>query len=339
MHAWLRVCIILFSSCVSCRVCLLVPAAQGRTVALFVCVLSTMSWKNCRLFQSMLLLLIQQPWTGGEIRWGWFQRLFDSFFLLPAQWCLITICFNIDWTKSPSTLKFILEAIRSCYTPRSLCIQMPTLRLLARDAPASAFECLHVSIRSMQTCARCVQEAGITETHKQSSRLSYLPLSLTPLFLLPPPPVPTSSFTFSSLCSPFLSPPSLVFFTFLPLHSLSPSLALPLSLPLSHPPCFLASYAFILLSSLALHLPSLSCFPPLFLPLPPLLSSPPSLASLPPSLGLSPLFHPFFSPPLCSPSSQPPTTPSALLLIPQLSLFWCVFCQPLIQHRRAESQS
>lgn len=153
---------------------------------------------------------------------------------------------------------------------------------VTRDAPASAFECLHVSIRSMQTCACCVQEAGITETHKQSSRLSYLPLSLTPLFFLPPPSIPTSSFPFSSLCSPFLSPPSLVFFTFLPLHSLSPSLALPLSMLLSHPPCFLASYAFILLSSLALHLPSLSCFPPPFLPLPPLLSSVPCL---PPSVS------------------------------------------------------
>lgn len=181
---------------------------------------------------------------------------------------------------------------------------MPTLRLLARDAPASAFECLHVSTRRigcMRTCSCCVQEAGVIETHKQSSRLPYLhyPPHLLPLFdllsyiLLS---LHFFFFFFSAVVS--ASSPSLVFFYILhPSFSFTSSLHHLLCLCFFLPP-ILSMLSFHLLT---LHLPSLFGFSSSVSPLCLLLSihlpcSIPSSSSsslpsalLPPSLPSLPL--------------------------------------------------
>lgn len=122
---------------------------------------------------------------------------------------------------------------------------------------ASAFECLHVSIGSVQPAPAACRKQAI---HKHNSS------SLSTFFFLSP------FFFFLSACPSFSR-------QFYILSSLLPSLLLSASL----------------LSSLALPLPSLFSFPPPLLPLPPL-SLPSLFPSLPASLrlALNPTAQSFF---------------------------------------------
>lgn len=208
------------------------------------------------------------------------------------------LMFQHGLNKSPSALRCILGGIKSSRTTGSSPLPLHTnadpavarSRCSCVSTHASAFECLHVSIRSMQPCACCVQEAGITAIHAQSSSsltslchslhfsLLLLPLfyHLFSFFLFLPHNLPL---LFSSpLLSPVISyllsysvPPSLIIFTF-PLP-----FSLTLSLLLSHPSpdALLLSFSFYLELSISLFctvfllcfslcfLSSVPCFPPL----------------------------------------------------------------------------
>lgn len=178
------------------------------------------------------------------------------------------------------------------------------------DTHASAFECLHVSIRSMQPApAVCRKQASQQSANRAAVSLASPCLSFSlsphplPLFFITSPPSfsPFLSLFLSviiSASSPFLSHlHSLVLHSpsFLLLHSLLPSLALLLSLLLSHHPSFPPSHALISsspsplsvsFSPLYFSLRFLSSVP--YFPSPLLLSSSlPSLFSLLPALHRS----------------------------------------------------
>lgn len=236
------------------------------------------------------------------------------------------------------------------FTP--LCIQMPTLQLLAHDAGMFIQMRQHLNVWT-SAFDTCTLRLLFAESRHHSSGWTEQPLSLTSLcrslhlylYLLRLFFITFLPFLLSSVahCLPFLSSflplchlprlsfsvhTSLIIYTFplLPSALLSPSIpcfaSIPASLPSSLFPSPSCSPRLVLPSSLALHLPLLFSFPPLFLPLPiPLVPSP--LFPLPPSRLC------FFSSHHSLWLALNPTAQSFFLM--------CVCCLPLIQHRWVET--